>query len=133
MSTILANPAEMIAHGAPRLIHTNKELEAYTESLFLLTSLARPTRPQKEAIQLLTLLIETYERKRYPIAAADPVSVVRFLMDQQGLTQRDLMPQFGTESAVSMFLSGQRSLSLTQVRKLALRFELPADTFLHLN
>ncbi len=130
MSTVLANPAKMIARGAPRLIHNDQELEEYTEALFELTALKRPSPPELEAIELLTLLIERYERERYPIPAADPVSVVRFLIEQQGLTQRDLIPEFGSESAVSMFLSGQRKLTVVQVRKLATRFELPADVFL---
>jgi len=56
--------------------------------------------------------------------------VERFLMQGQGLKQRDLIPQFGSESAVSMFLAGQRKLTLDQVRKLYSRFKLPADVFL---
>jgi HTH-type transcriptional regulator/antitoxin HigA len=56
--------------------------------------------------------------------------VVRFLIEHQGLTQRDLIPQFGSESAVSMFLSGQRNLTVAQVRKLSARFKLSADVFL---
>jgi HTH-type transcriptional regulator/antitoxin HigA len=130
MSTLLANPADMIAHGAPRVIHTEEELETYTESLFQLTALEAPTRAEVEAIELLTLLVESYEQKRYPIPAADPISVVQFLMEHQGLAQRDLIPQFGTESAVSMFLTGQRKLTLKQVRNLSLRFKLPADVFI---
>ena len=70
------------------------------------------------------------EQEHYSIPAADPVSVVRFLIDQQNLTQRDLIPQFGSESAVSMFLSGQRNLTIKQVRKLSARFKLPADVFI---
>jgi len=120
----------MIAHGAPRVIHNDEELEAYTESLFKLTALADPSLTEAAAIELLTLLIESYEQAHYPIPAADPVSVVRYLMERQGLTQRDLVPQFGTESAVSMFLSSQRKLTLRQVRNLALRFKLTADVFI---
>jgi HTH-type transcriptional regulator / antitoxin HigA len=130
MTTLLANPAEMIAHGAPHLIHNERELECYTETLFELTSQKRPTVPEREAIELLTLLIERYEQEHYPIPDADPVSLVRFLIGNQGLSQRDLVPEFGSESAVSMFLSGQRKLNLGQVRKLSARFELPADAFL---
>jgi HTH-type transcriptional regulator/antitoxin HigA len=59
--------------------------------------------------------VEHYEREHYSIPAADPASVVRFLIEQQNLAQRDLIPQFGTESAVSMFLSGQRKLTVDQV------------------
>ena len=130
MSTVLANPAEMIAQGAPRVIHNDAELEAYTNALFQLTALDNPSPAEAEAIELLTLLVERYEQAHYPIPAADPVSVLRFLIEQQGLTQRDLVPQFGSESAVSMFLAGQRRLTLDQVRKLCSRFKLPADVFM---
>ena len=130
MSTVLANPAKMIAHGAPRVIHNDKELEAYTDALFRLTALVSPSDTEEEAIELLTLLVERYEHEHYPIPAADPVAVLRFLIDRQGLTQRDLIPQFGSESAVSMFLAGQRGLTLEQLRRLSARFQLPADLFL---
>jgi HTH-type transcriptional regulator / antitoxin HigA len=130
MSTVLANPAKMIAQGAPRVIHNDRELEKYTEALFKLTTLENPSAPEREAIQLLTLLIERYEQEHYAIPVADAVSVVRFLIESQHLTQRDLIPQFGSESAVSMFLSGQRRLTLDQVRKLSTRFKLPADVFI---
>src|SRR5260370_4419283 len=88
-----------------------------------------PSSSQVEAIELLTLLVERYEQAHYTIPDADAVSVVRFLI-QQGLTQRDLTPEFGSESAVSMFLAGQRKLTLEQVRKLSSRFKLPADVFI---
>ncbi len=130
MSTILANPAEMIEHGAPRLIHNDAELEAYTETLFQLTALENPSASEVEAIDLLTLLVERYEQAHYPIPPPDPVGVVRFLLEQQHLAQRDLVPEFGSESAVSMFLTGQRKLTLSQVRRLSTRFKLPADVFI---
>lgn len=130
MNTVLANPAEMIAHGAPRIIHNDAELEAYTDALFQLTALNNPSSSEAEAIELLTLLVERYEREHYPIPVSDPIEVVRFLIEQQHLTQRDLIPQFGSESAVSMFLAGQRKLTLAQVRKLSARFKLPTDVFI---
>jgi HTH-type transcriptional regulator/antitoxin HigA len=120
----------MIAHGAPRLIHNDQELAAYTEALFELTALDNPSRSEAEAIELLTLLVNTYEQKHYSVPAADAVSVVRFLVEQQSLAQRDLIPQFGSESAVSMFLAGQRKLTLDQVRRLSARFKLPSDVFI---
>lgn len=129
MSTVLANPAKMIAKGAPHVIHNDEELEAYTDALFQLTALENPSRCEAQAIELLTLLIERYEETHYPIPAADAVSVVRFLLEHQNLAQRDLIPQFGSESAVSMFLARQRKLTLDQVRKLSARFKLPADVF----
>jgi len=130
MSTVLANPAKMIAQGAPRVIHNDAELEVYTDALFQLTAMESPSRSELEAIELLTLLVERYEQEHYPIPAADPISVVRFLIEQQNLTQRDLIPQFGSESAVSMFLAGHRNLTIEQVRKLSARFKLSADVFI---
>jgi HTH-type transcriptional regulator / antitoxin HigA len=130
MKTVLANPAKMIAQGAPRIIHNDRELAAYTEALFQLTVLENPSPAEVEAIELLTLLIDRYEQARYSIPAADATTVLRFLIEKQGLTQRDLIPQFGSESAVSMFLRGQRKLTLDQVRKLSVRFKIPADVFL---
>src|SRR5579859_4602803 len=131
MTSVLADPAKMIAKGAPHVIHNDAELAAYTEVLFRLTSLTRPSRSEEEAIELLTLLIERYEETNYPIPSADPISVVRFLLEHQNLTQRDLIPEFGSESAVSMFLSGERKLTLDQIRNLSSRFKLSADVFIN--
>lgn len=130
MSTMLANPAEMIANGAPRVIRNDEELEAYTAALFQLTAMEKPSRSEVEAIELLTLLVERYEQQHYSIPAADPVSVVRFLIEQGNLAQRDLIPQFGSESAVSMFLAGQRDLTVEQMRRLSTRFKLPTGVFI---
>jgi HTH-type transcriptional regulator/antitoxin HigA len=74
--------------------------------------------------------VERYEQEHYSVPEADPISIVRFLIEQQHLTQRDLIPQFGSESAVSMFMTGQRNLTLEQLRKLSARFKLPADVFI---
>jgi HTH-type transcriptional regulator / antitoxin HigA len=130
VSTVLANPAEMMAKGAPRVIHTEDELEAYTDALFQLTGLENPTPSEEEAIELLTLLIERYEREHYPIPEAEPVSILRYLIQKQNLTQRDLVPEFGSESAVSMFMTEARPITLEQIRRLSARFNLPADIFM---
>jgi HTH-type transcriptional regulator/antitoxin HigA len=132
MSTapVLANPAKMIAKGAPHVIHNDEELEAYTEALFKLTALPKPSPSEMEAIELLSLLVERYEDEHWPIPDSDPISVVRYLIEKGNLTQRDLVPEFGTESAVSMFLSGQRKLTVEQIRKLCIRFKLGADAFI---
>jgi HTH-type transcriptional regulator/antitoxin HigA len=130
MSTFLANPVEMIARGAPRVIHTDEELAEYTEALFHLTAIEEPTRDQIEAVNLLSLLVSSYEDEHFPLPKSTPERIVRYLMEQQGLKQRDLVPEFGNESAVSMFLSGQRELTVKQIVGLSQRFRLPAEVFL---
>jgi len=51
-ATVLANPAKMIAKGAPRVIPNDKELEAYTDALFKLTALENPSPSEMDAIEL---------------------------------------------------------------------------------
>ena len=126
----MKDPAKMIAKGAPHVIHNDAELQSYTDALFKLTALEKPSPSEMEAIELLTLLIERYEDEHYSIPAADPVSVVRFLLEHGNLTQRSLVPEFGSESAVSMFLSGQRDLTMKQVQKLCARFRIGSDAFI---
>jgi len=129
MSTVLANPAEMIRQGAPRLIRSDEELEAYTAALFDLTAKDRRTRADEEAIELLTLLIETYESQRYPVPDAGPVEVLRYLMERNGLYQRDLAEQLGSESTVSLVLSGRRQLTREHIARLSERFHVAPSAF----
>lgn len=129
MSTALANPSEMIRNGAPHLIHNDEELAEYTEALFKLTAKARPTREEAEAIDLLTLLIERYEAERYPIPDASPVEVLRFLLEQNGLSQRDIATELGSESTVSLVLSGKRQLNRDHIARLSHRFHVSPSVF----
>jgi HTH-type transcriptional regulator / antitoxin HigA len=129
MSTILANPTEMIRQGAPHLIHSDEQLAAYTQALFDLTAKPEPTPHEQEAIALLTLLIDQYESQRFPIPDAEPLDVLRFLLDHNGLTQRDLVPELGSETTVSLILSGKRQLTRDQIARLSQRFEVAPTVF----
>jgi len=129
MSTSLANPVEMIRQGAPHLISSDEELAVYTDFLFKLTAKARPSRFEKEAIALLTLLIDQYESKHYPIPDARPEEVLGFLLDQHGLTQRDLAEELGSETTVSLVLSGKRQLTREHIARLSRRFHVEPSVF----
>src|ERR1035441_7584088 len=100
MSTLLANPTEMIRQGAPRLIHSDEELAEYTRTLFELTEKPDPTPDEEEAIELMTLLVDRYEQAHYPIPEAEPAEVLRFLLEQNGLSQRDIAPERSEERRV---------------------------------
>lgn len=73
---------------------------------------------EADRLELLAFLVEDYELKRFPIGAPDPVEAIRFRMEQQGLTQRDLVPYIGSRSKTSEVLSGKRPLSLPMIRAL---------------
>jgi HTH-type transcriptional regulator/antitoxin HigA len=129
MSTALANPTEMIRQGAPRLIRSDEELAKYTEELFKLTAKSRPTREEEGTIDLLTVLIERYEAERYPVPDADPIDVLRFLLEQNGLSQRDIASELGSESTVSLVLSGKRRSNRDHIARLSRRFHVSPAVF----
>ena len=129
MSTTLANPTEMIRQGAPRLIHSDEELAEYTEALFALTAKADPSADEEEAIALMTLLIERYESQHYALPEAEPADVLRFLLEQNGLSQRDVAPELGSESTVSLVLSGKRKLNRDHIARLSRRFNVSPAVF----
>ena len=129
MRTTLANPAEMIRHGAPHLIHSDEALAEYTAVLFDLTAKQDTTAEEDEAIELLAVLIERYEAERYPVPAADPVTVLQFLMDSQGLSQKDLIPEFRVESTISLVLSGKRKMNRDHIARLSERFRVSPAVF----
>jgi HTH-type transcriptional regulator/antitoxin HigA len=129
MSNTLANPAEMIRKGAPHLLHSDEELAEYTATLFKLTAKTRLTSEEEDAVELLTLLIEQYESQRYPVPDANPADVLRYLLDCNGLTQRDLAEELGSESTVSLVLSGKRPLTRNHIARLSERFHVSPAAF----
>ena len=129
MATLLANPAKMIERGAPHLIHSEEQLESYTKALYQLTSVDKPTPSQFEAIELLTLLIERYEAEHFPMPEASPAEVLKFLLEQHGLKQRDIAADLGGESVVSEILSGRRKLNTTHIERLSSRFHVSPEVF----
>ena len=74
--------------------------------------------PQADEMEVLVTLIEAYEQKHYPIGPADPVEAIKFRMEQQNLTPKDLEPYIGSSGRVSEVLNRKRRLSLQMVKKL---------------
>ena len=130
MSKLADNPVEMVKQGAPRVIRNDEELEEYTEALFRLTAKNKPTHVEQETIDLLTLLVTSYESRHRVLPQVSPADVLRFLMDQNHLSQRDLIPEIGSDSLVSRILSGERNLTIPHMHALAARFGVPASVFL---
>jgi len=132
MSTLRVSPdyGTLLKKVAPKVIRTEKENEAYTEVLYDLDQRSkRLTAAEKELAELLTLLIEDFEEKRYRLPRAKPVDVVRFLMEQHNLLQKDLVDLFGTRSIVSEVLSGKRELNKEHIARLSARFHVSPGVF----
>lgn len=83
--------------------------------------------PQAERLDVLTLLIEDYEARHLPIDPPDPVEFFQFIMEQRGLTRKDLEPFIGSRARVAEVLNRVRPLSLEMIRSLSERLSLPAD------
>jgi len=75
-------------------------------------------------------LIAAYEEQKWPRRAPGTAEIVRYLMDQHGLSRADMAPILGTASRVSEVLRGKKGLSMTMVQRLRARFSVPADVLL---
>jgi len=84
--------------------------------------------PQAQKLEVLAMLAQNYERRRAPLPKADPIEAIKFRMDQQGLSRKDLLPIFGTTARISEILSGKRPLTLEMVQKLHFRLGIPLDS-----
>ena len=91
---------------------------------------AREGTPEADEMEILVTLIEAYEHKHYPIGPADPVEAIKFRMDQQGLTPKDLELYIGSSGRVSEVLNGKRGLSLQMVKRLHDGLHIPYESLL---
>jgi HTH-type transcriptional regulator / antitoxin HigA len=133
MSALATIPdyASLLTQYPPKIIRSEAENEHFTTILEQLDARFEQLSPaEKELADLLTLLIEDFESKHYDLPKAAPLEVIRFLMDQHSLKQKDLLDIFGNASVTSEVLSGKRDLSKDHIRKLANRFSIPADMLL---
>ena len=83
-----------------------------------------------EYAETLAILIEHYETERFPIKESSGIDVVRFLMDQNGLEQKNLIGILGGKSSVSEILHGKRLLNLRHIRALSEKFNVNPATFI---
>jgi HTH-type transcriptional regulator / antitoxin HigA len=128
--TVNLEYGRLLTKFSPKVIRTEKANEEYTEALYELDQRsARLTRAEKELAELLTLLIEDFESKRSKLPRAKPVEILRLLMDQHGLKQKDLADVFGTRSIVSEVLSGKRKLNKEHIQHLSERFHVSPEAF----
>jgi HTH-type transcriptional regulator/antitoxin HigA len=122
--------AHLLSEVLPHLIHSEAENERYSAVLETLLRKKKRTAEEKRLEELLTLLIEEYEEKRFAVRhPAGSIDILRNLMDANGLRQVDLLDAFGTASGVSEVLSGKRDLSKTHILKLSQRFHVSRALF----
>jgi HTH-type transcriptional regulator/antitoxin HigA len=110
-------------------IKTEADYDAALEQISLLMD-AKAGTSEADELEVLATLVECYEAEYYPINLPDPIAAIRFRMEQEDLSQRDLIPYIGSRSKVSEVLSGKRPLTLQMMRSLHQHLGIPADVLL---
>ena len=85
---------------------------------------------QGDRLDVLATLIDAYEAEHDPIDPPDPVEAIRFRMEQQGLTRKDLERMLGTRTRVSEILNRKRNLSISMIRRLHAELGISADVLI---
>ena len=83
-----------------------------------------------DELEILAVLVERYEAEHEPLPPSDPIEAIKFRMEQQGLTARDLEPYIGPSGRVSEVLNGKRRLSLGMVKRLHAGLHIPYESLL---
>lgn len=91
---------------------------------------AKPNTPAFDELEVLATLVETYEDRHFSINLPDPISAIKFRMEQQGLKRSDLVPYIGSHSTISEVLSGKQNLSLRMIRALNKNLHIPLNVLI---
>jgi HTH-type transcriptional regulator/antitoxin HigA len=83
--------------------------------------------PESDELDILTTLIEAYEREHYPIDLPDPIEAIKFRLEQKGKDSRALIGVIGQRTRVYEVMQGKRPLSLNMIRNLHKKFDIPAE------
>ncbi len=122
--------AKLLAKTLPKPIRTATEHARLTASLLALDE-RNDLSPEEEALaEVLTLLIEDYEEKQHPFPRVSPSASLSALMEERGLKHKDIWPILGNKGAATEVLSGRRSISKAQAKRLAEFLRVPIELFI---
>jgi HTH-type transcriptional regulator / antitoxin HigA len=103
--------------------------QEHTEALAEIERLwnAEPGTPEHDRLEVLALLVNAYEDRRWPIEPGDPVAAIKFQMEQAGHTQADLAKLLGSRSRASEILNRRRPLTIEMAARLHRAWRIPAE------
>ncbi len=112
--------------------HLLKTEKDYEQALARIDELfdAKPGTKEADELELLVALVELYEQQLYHIEPPNPIDAIKYRMEQEGLSNTDMIEYLGSKSKVSEVFSGKRGLSLTMIRKLSTGLNIPADVLI---
>jgi len=91
---------------------------------------AAPDTADGDRLDVLTTLLEVYEKNHYPIPSPDPVEAIKYWMESRGITRQDLAPLMGSRARVSEIFNHRRGLTLTMIRNLHDKLGIPAEALI---
>ncbi|MBD2564229.1 MULTISPECIES: helix-turn-helix domain-containing protein [Nostoc] len=109
-----------------RPIRTQADYQEALREIELLFD-AVPNTPECDRLDVLSTLVEAYEKAHFPIEKPDPIEAIQYYMDTRGWSRRDLELCLGSRARVSEILSRKRSLTLEMIRKLNQELGIPAE------
>jgi HTH-type transcriptional regulator / antitoxin HigA len=112
-----------------RPIRTKRDYEATLKEVESLWGAKAGTR-EGDRLDVLATLIDAYEAEHYPMDPPDPIEAIKFRMEQQGLTRRDLEEIIGTRTRIAEVLNRKRGLSIAMIRRLHERLGISADVLI---
>lgn len=135
MSTQILNPvayAKLLAKVQPHAIKDEKEYHRLVAEVGRLMERGEENLSPEETslLEMISILIEEYDREHYPLSPSRPHEMLAFLIEQRGLEPHDLWSVLGSKSRVSEILSGKRAISKAQAKKLAEFFHVAVDLFI---
>ena len=110
-------------------IHTEADYHATLHAIETLMD-AKAGTSRGDRLAVLVTLVEAYERTHLPIELPDPIEAIKFVMDQRGLSPKDLEPALGRLNRVYEILNRTRPLTLGMIRRLHLEFGIPAESLI---
>ena len=109
-----------------RPIRTQADYQEVLREIESLFEAAENT-PEYDRLDILSTLVEAYEKTHFPIELPDPIEAIRYYMDTRGWSRHDLEPCLGSRARVSEILSRKRTLTLEMIRQVNHELGIPAE------
>ena len=103
--------------GDVKPIRTEDDYQAAVREIERLWG-SKAATPEGDRLDVLATLVDAYESQHVPMDPPDPIDAIKFRMEQQGLTRRDLQALLGSRASVTEILNRKRSLSIRMIRRL---------------
>jgi HTH-type transcriptional regulator/antitoxin HigA len=110
-------------------IRSRRDYEAALKEVDRLWGTKAGTR-DGDRLDVLATLIDAYEAEHDPMDPPDPIEAIKFRMEQQGLSRRDLEELIGTRTRIAEVLNRKRGLSIGMIRRLHERLGIPAEVLI---